>query len=110
MRGRIEAFNATLEGIAGARDAGLLPPPLVLCEGDAHLGRTPLAALLGGDEGGKLLLPTRAVATTSAIATAARSARTAVTAAVDEDLMEVDFDVGDVDAALKMVDGSSVRL
>ena len=46
-RERIQKLQTTLLSKPGAAPSSTAPPPLILCESDAHLGRPSLAALLG---------------------------------------------------------------
>ena len=57
-RERIQKLQTTLLSKPGAAPSSTAPPPLILCESDAHLGRPSLAALLGA--AGRPLLPSSA--------------------------------------------------
>ena len=57
-RERIQKLQTTLLSKPGAAPSSTAPPPLILCESDAHLGRPSLAALLGA--AGRPLLPSNA--------------------------------------------------
>ena len=60
VRESIAALNRRLLNTPGAEPEATAPPPLILCEASAHLGRPSIATILGLNDGAELLFPKRA--------------------------------------------------
>ena len=57
MRARITDLKEKLTHLPGLAPHSIAPPPLILCEEEAHLGRPSLSMLLGAHAGTRLLMP-----------------------------------------------------